>query len=506
MALLYLAAIAFTIYIFTNRILHKIRNLPPTPFPTLPIIGHLYLFSNPLHRALARISSRHGPIIFLRFGSRPVLLISSPSAANDCFTKNDLVFANRPKLMSGNILGYNYTSLSWSPYGDNWRNLRRIATIEILSSHRLQLLSSVRIDEVRRLICRLDKGSRSGETVNMKKSLFELMSNVMTMMIAGKRYFAEEEETMKAEKFREMVEATFRLSGATNHLDFLPVLKWIGVRGLEKELMELMEKREKWLLEMIDGNRRSIEGIEMEDEQIGGGRKKTMIELLLSLKESEPEYYTDSKIGSIIWVLLAAGTDTSAGTMEWALSLLLNNPKILKKAQDEIDEKVGFERILEESDLAQLPYLHCIITETMRLFPVGPLLVPHESSDDCSVGGYRVPRGTMLLVNVSAIQNDPELWENPNEFRPERFEGLDRSREEFKLFPFGMGRRRCPGEGLAMRMIGLTLGSLIQCFDWERLDKEMVDMTEGRGLTMHKAHPLIAKCRSRPIVSSLLSN
>ncbi|XP_047322882.1 cytochrome P450 81Q32-like [Impatiens glandulifera] len=505
MSPLYLAAIALIIYIFTNQILHKILNLPPTPFPTLPFIGHLHLLSKPLHKTLAKISAIHGPITYLRFGSRPVLLISSPSAAKQCFTTNDVAFANRPKLMAGKILGYNYTSLAWAPYNENWRNLRRIATNEILSSHRLQMQSGVRIDEVRRLICRLDRGSRLNETVNMKKMLFDLMLNVMTMMIAGKRYFGEETAAVEAEaeRFREMVAETFRVSEASNLLDFLPGLRWIGVRGMEKRLIELQERKEKWLkVMMIEEQRRSA------GDKIGGGgrKKKTMIQLLLSLKETEPEYYTDHKIGSIIWVLLAAGTDTSAGTMEWALSLLLNNPKVLKKARDEIDEKIGFDRLLDESDLAQLPYLNCVITETMRIFPVGPLLIPHESSEDCSIGGYRVPRGTMLLVNLSAIQNDPGLWENPNEFRPERFEGLDETRDEFKLFPFGMGRRRCPGEGLALRMIGLTIGSLIQCFDWERVGNEMVDLTEGGGLTMHKASPLMVKCSSRPIITSLLLN
>lgn len=203
--------------------------------------------------------------------------------------------------------------------------------------------------------------------------------------------------------------------------------------------------------------------------------------------------------------MLAAGTDTSSGTMEWALSLLLNNPESLAKSQTEIDNQIGQSRLIEESDLANLPYLRGIINETLRMYPSGPLLVPHESSEDCTVGGFHVPRGTMLLVNAWAIHNDPKLWLQPEQFKPERFLNVQEERDGFIWLPFGTGRRGCPGEGLANRIVGIALGSLIQCFEWERRSEEMVDMTEGAGLTMPKARPLIAKYRPRPTMLALLS-
>ncbi|KAI3773736.1 hypothetical protein L1987_48267 [Smallanthus sonchifolius] len=204
-------------------------------------------------------------------------------------------------------------------------------------------------------------------------------------------------------------------------------------------------------------------------------------------------------------VILAAGTDTSISTMEWAMSLLVNNPIVLKKAQAEIDNYVGQNRRVEESDMSILPYLSCIIKETMRMFPPGPIL-PHESAEDCIVGGYHVPKGTMLLVNVWGIQNDPNVWDDPKTFRPERFEGLEGFRDGFKLFPFGYGRRSCPGEVMAMRLLALGLGSLIQCFEWERTSESEVDMSEGtEGLSLKKAVNLMAVCRPRPKMLNLLS-
>ena len=201
--------------------------------------------------------------------------------------------------------------------------------------------------------------------------------------------------------------------------------------------------------------------------------------------------------------MLFAGTDTNAVTIEWAMSNLLNHPSMLRKLKDEIDSQVGQERLIDEPDLSKLPYLQNIIYETLRLHPPAPVLIPHMSSADCVVGGYDVPRGTMLLVNAWAIHRDPALWEDPLSFKPERFE--IREGENFKMLPFGLGRRACPGIALAHRGVGLTLGSLIQCSEWERVGKEEVDMEEGIGLTLPKAQPLEAMCKARPIMHKILS-
>ncbi|KAB1220279.1 Cytochrome P450 81D1 [Morella rubra] len=485
--------------VLAKHFLPKIQNLPPSPFPSLPVIGHLYLLKKPLHRTLSNISNRCGPILLLQFGSKPVLLISSPSAAEECLTRNDIVFANRPRVLAGKYLGYNFTSLTWAPYGDHWRNLRRISSIEILSSHRLQTLTDIRSDEVRCLVRRLLRAGQNPRPVDMKSVLFELTLNVIMRMIAGRRYYGDSvAEADEASKFREIVTETFLLGSVTNIADFLPVLRWLGVGGIEKRLILLRKMRDNFMQSLI---------LEHRQMRCGGEEKKkrTMIEVLLDLQESEPEYYKDEIIRGLMLVLLSAGTDTSAGTMEWTMSLLLNNPQVLKKAQTEIDKCVGYDRLIDESDLPKLPYLRCIINETLRMYPVGPLLAPHESSEDCLVGGFKVPRGTTLLVNLWAIQRDPKIWEDPNTFKPERFEGIEGVRDGFRFMPFGSGRRGCPGEGLAMRVVGLALGSLIQCFEWERIGEEMVDMSEEAGLTLTKARPLQANCRPRPTMVNLLS-
>lgn len=137
-----------------------------------------------------------------------------------------------------------------------------------------------------------------------------------------------------------------------------------------------------------------------------------------------------------VQVLLTAGTDTSAGTMEWAMSLLLNNPQVLKKAQEENYNLVGHYRLIGESNLVELPYLHCIINKTLRMYPARPLLELRESSEDCSMGGFHFPRGTMLLVNLWAIQNDPTIWYEPMNINAERFDGFEGVRDGFNKISF----------------------------------------------------------------------
>ncbi|KAF5468162.1 hypothetical protein F2P56_012339 [Juglans regia] len=341
-------------------------NLPPSPF-SLPIIGHFHLLKQPVYQSLETLSLKYGPLLFLKFGSRPVLVVSSPSAVEECFTKNDIIFANRPRTMAGDILTYNSTAPAWAPYGHLWRNLRRIVNIQIFSKKSLQNFS----------------------------------------------------------------------------------IMW------EEEFYQ------KLIL--------------------------TLLEYLM------------------LQMMFAAGTDTTATTMEWAMSLLLNHPEVLQKVKAEIDNQVGHKRLLNDSDLVKLPYLRSVVNETLRLYPPTPLLLPHCSAEDCTVGGYTIPEGTTLLVNAWAVHRDPRNWEEPNSFKPERFEGFNGEREGFRFIPFGIGRRACPGAGMGHRIVSLGLGALIQCFDWERLDKEMVDMSPASGFLLSKAKPLEALRSPRHSLENLLS-
>ncbi|XWS41834.1 hypothetical protein CRYUN_Cryun17cG0116700 [Craigia yunnanensis] len=470
----------------------KNKNLPPSPFG-LPILGHLHLLKVPLHRTLFTLSQKYGSIFSLRFGSRLVVVITSPSAVEECFNKNDIILANRPRLIMGKYVGYNYTTLGLASYGDHWRNLRRLTTLEIFSSNRLNMSSSIRRDEINSLIRRLCRVSVKGfAKVELKTMFSELTFNIIMRMIAGKRYYGDEASgTEEAREFRKLIEELFELAVSSYPGDFLPLLSRVDYNGYIKKVKVRAKNVDGFAQGLIDEHRRNKGELKF---------KNSMISHLLTLQESQPGYYTDEIIKGL--TMLFAATDTTAVTLEWTMSNLLNHSHVLEKARAELDTQIGQEQLVEETDLSKLHYLQNIIAETLRLYPAVPLLLPHMASDYCTIGGYEIQSETIVLVNAWAIQRDPELWEDSTSFKPERFEGKES--ETHKLMPFGLGRRACPGMGLAHRVVGVALGSLIQCFEWERVSEKEIDMTEGKGLTMPKVEPLEAMCKARHITNKVL--
>lgn len=206
--------------------------------------------------------------------------------------------------------------------------------------------------------------------------------------------------------------------------------------------------------------------------------------------------------------MFVAGTETSTVTIEWALSQLLSHPEAMHKLRSEIDSNIGAERLLNESDLSKLPYLRCVVNETLRLCPPVPLLLPRYTYEDCVIGGYRIPKNTTLMVNAWAVHRDPKVWEEPEKFMPERFEAMEKEKDQgcnYKFVPFGMGRRSCPGNNMGLRTVCMAVGTLIQCFDWEIAEK---DKTNGDGIatiSLKKAKPLEAMCSPRKSAIPFLS-
>ncbi|KAH7660756.1 Cytochrome P450 E-class group I protein [Dioscorea alata] len=495
--------VSIALILITKLYLHNHSSKPLA----LPILGHLHLLQNPIHQSLNKLTQKHGHILHLLFGSRRALIVSSPSAAKECFTNNDIIFANRPLMLFREHFGYNDTAVGTAPYGQHWRELRRFVAIHALSPSRFPSFSP----DVHSLMLKLYSGAGEGynnfKKVEVKDMLFEMMMNLMSGMIAGKKYYGEGYEDLKeGRKFREVVEEVFLLSGTSTVEDFIPFVRWMGISGAEKRMEKVGKELDKIYQKIIEDRRRVgkwKEYVDGHDQE----KKGNIIDVMLAMQEKDKNNYSDVAIKGMITTLLTAGTMTVAATMEWAMALLLNHPNALKKVKAEIKEQVGHSHLINNSDISKLHYLNNVIKETLRLFPAAPLLVPHESSQDCTVSGSHIPKGTMLLVNVYAMQRDNQLWDNPLEFKPERFDSDDivRGDEGYKYLPFGTGRRRCPGESLSWNIMGLTLGALFQCFEWERVGKELVDLSEGVGISLPMAKPLQAMYKPCMDMHSVLS-
>ncbi|CAM8977180.1 unnamed protein product [Rhodiola kirilowii] len=489
--------ISIVIYFFNTLILQNWRKqqlLPPSP-RSLPVIGHLHLLKSPLHRTFQTLSAQYGPVFGLKLGNQYTVVVSSPAAVEECFARNDLVLADRAQIIAAKHLQYDCTTMAAANYGDHWRNVRRISNQEVFSVSRQNTFLSIRQDEVKSMIKSLFCLTRqSTQKVEMKSKINELAFNVIVRIVTGKRYYGEgAEDSAEAKEFLEMIPAMLELSAASNPADFLPFLRLFDFGGNEKKMIKLKKRVDQFLQNLIDECKRN-----------GGGVAQSMLKNILPLQESDSVSISNKTIKGLMVVLIVAGTDTAAVTIEWAMSLLLNNPVKLKKARSELDAMISPGRLVDEADLPKLTHLRGIVNETLRLYPAAPLLVPHYSSAECTIQGFHIPRGTMLFVNAWAIHRDPEVWEDPVNFKPERFENVEET-YAYKLIPFGMGRRSCPGASMAYKVVGLALASLIQCFDWERIGEEEVDMREGDGLTMPKLKPLEAMCQPRNIMMDVLS-
>ncbi|CAI9117420.1 OLC1v1018813C1 [Oldenlandia corymbosa var. corymbosa] len=456
---------------------------PPGP-PKLPIIGNLHQLGNLPHRSLHHLSNKCGPLMLLRLGSVNTLVVSSADMAREIFKSHDLAFSGRPVLCAGKKLAYNGSAVSFAPYGEYWREMRKVLVLELLSVKKVQFFEAIRDEKIASMLKSIaDCISSEKMPINLSKLAISLSNNVICRVAFGRIYDEKSE-------FDRILYETQELLGEVNVADFVPWLGWInnfnGMNSrIDKNFRELDEFFDKVITEHLDPNRARCR----EEEDI--------VDVLLRLQRnsSQPNRPTDEHVKGVLADVLAAGSDTSAATLEWTMAELIRNPSVMKKAQMEIREICEGKDKVEETDLAKLKYLKCVVKESLRMHPPLPLLIPRETLEDCIVGGYTIPAKTRVFLNVTAISNDPKCWDNPEEFNPERFldSGVDFRGQNFELLPFGAGRRSCPGINFAVPLVELALANLLLVFDWvtpEGIVAEDLDMEEGLGLTVHKKTPL----------------
>ncbi|KAH9300194.1 hypothetical protein KI387_011777, partial [Taxus chinensis] len=235
----------------------------------------------------------------------------------------------------------------------------------------------------------------------------------MLGMIAG-RGKGMSRDSEEAAQFKRLVEESFVLTVRFLVGDYVPFLSWVG-RDIQAAMKNVFRKVDVFMTELVNDHRHRRR------TQVGY-RDEDLIDVLISETDSHeiPSDDNDIAVKATAYGLIAPGIDTSSVTIEWALAALLQHPHVLSKAQQELDSRIGRERLVEESDLHKLKYLEAIVKETLRLYPAAPILIPRESIEACVVGGYHVPAGTMVIVNAWKIQRDPAVWKRPTEFDPER--------------------------------------------------------------------------------------
>lgn len=460
----------------------------------------------PPHRVLAALAAIHGPLMHLRLGSFHAVVASSAETARLVLKTHDLAFADRPRTAAGEHAAYGYRGIVHTPYGAYWRMARKLCATELFSARRVDSYEHIRAQEMRALAQGLFESR--GRAVAVREHLANAtLRNILRMSVGEK--WSGCYGSADGEEFRRTLDEAFAVTGAVSNVgEWVPWLGWLDVQGCVRRMKRLSKVHDRFLEQILHEHE---ERRRREAAVAGTGESaaRDLVDVLLQLAEEKdgPESearLTRDGVKAFVLDIIAGGTESSAVTMEWAMSELLRRPDALAAATDELDRVVGRDRWVTERDLPHLPYIDAVVKETMRLHPVGPLLVPHLAREDTMVAGYDVPAGARVLVNVWAIARDPASWpDQPQEFRPERFariSAVDVRGQHFELLPFGAGRRMCPAYNLAMKVVAGGLANLLHGFAWRLPDGVSpvdVSMEELVGLSTRRKVPLVAVAEPR---------
>lgn len=463
--------------------------LPPGPRPW-PVVGNLLQIEPVRFRCFWNWSKKYGPIMSVWFGSTLNVVVSSTELAKEVLKDNDQLLADRPRSRSAEKFSRNGQDLIWADYGPHYVKVRKVCTLELFSPKRLEALRPLREDEVTAMVesifndCSKQEGI--GKPLVVKKYLSAVAFNNITRIAFGKR-FVNEEGKMDPQgvEFKEIVATGLKLGASLTMAEHIPYLRW-------------MFPLEEGAFAKHGARRDNVTKAIMEEHTLArekSGAKQHFVDALLTLQEKY-DLSEDTIIG-LLWDMITAGMDTTAITVEWAMAELVSHPRIQQKAQEELDRVVGRDRVINETDFPHLPYLQCITKEALRLHPPTPLMLPHKATQNVKIGGYDIPKGSNVHVNVWAVARDPAVWKDPETFRPERFieEDVDIKGHDYRLLPFGAGRRICPGAQLGINLVQSMLGHLLHHFIWappEGMKAEDIDFSENPGLVTFMAKPVQA--------------
>ncbi|KAF7014642.1 hypothetical protein CFC21_028620 [Triticum aestivum] len=438
---------------------------PPGP-AAVPVFGNWLQVGNDLnHRFLARLSARYGPVFRLRLGVRNLVVVSDPRLATEVLHTQGVEFGSRPRNVVFDIFTANGADMVFTEYGDHWRRMRRVMTLLFFTARVVQQYRSMWEAEMDGVVSdlRADSAAR-GAGVVVRRRLQLMLYNIMYRMMFDARFDSVHDPMfVEATKFNSE-RSRLAQSFDYNYGDFIPILRPF-LRGYLNKCRDLQTRRLAFFNSNYVEKRRKVM-----DTPGDKNKLRCAIDHILAAEKSGE--ITPENVIYIVENINVAATETTLWSIEWALAEVVNHPDVQRKVRGEIRDVLGDDEPITESSISKLAYLQAVIKETLRLHSPIPLLVPHMNLEEASLGGYTIPKGSKVVVNAWWLANNPELWEKPEEFRPERFldeeSNVDATvggKVDFRFLPFGVGRRSCPGIILALPILALIVGKLVRSFE-----------------------------------------
>ncbi|KAG4944207.1 hypothetical protein JHK82_048351 [Glycine max] len=476
-------------------------NIPPGPWK-LPIVGNLHqLVTSSPHKKFRDLAKIYGPMMHLQLGEIFTIVVSSAEYAKEILKTHDVIFASRPHFLVSEIMSYESTNIAFSPYGNYWRQVRKICTLELLSQKRVNSFQPIREEELTNLVKMI--GSQEGSSINLTEAVHSSMYHIITRAAFGIRC-KDQDEFISAIKQAVLVAAGFNIG------DLFPSAKWLQlVTGLRPTLEALFQRTDQILEDIINEHR---EAKSKAKEGHGEAEEEGLLDVLLKFEDGNDSNQsiclTINNIKAVIADIFGGGVEPIATTINWAMAEMIRNPRVMKTAQVEVREVFNIKGRVDETCINELKYLKSVVKETLRLHPPAPLILPRECQETCKINGYDIPVKTKVFINAWAIGRDPNYWSEPERFYPERFidSSVDYKGGNFEYIPFGAGRRICPGITFGLVNVELTLAFLLYHLDWKLpngMKNEDFDMTEKFGVTVARKDDIyLIPATSRPFLGN----
>nr|VDD57231.1 unnamed protein product [Brassica oleracea] len=455
---LFISLVALIIF---KKLLPSKRKL--TPGPTgLPIIGNLHQLGGLLHSTLHKLSLEHGPVMLLRFGVVPVVVLSSKEAAKEVLKTHDLETCSRPKLAGLKLFSYNFKDIGFTQE-----------------------------EEGDLLVKEMSKSAQTQTLVDLRKALYSFTAGVILRLAFGQNFH--ECDFIDMDRVEVLVQEAETSVGALAFTDFFPTgLGWLvdRISGQHSRMNKAFSRLTSFFQHVID------EHMKAGQTQDHSDLVSAMLDMINRPTKSGSFKVTSHHLKAMMTDVVLAGINAGVTTMIWTITELTRHPRVMNKLQEEIRTTLGFnkERIIEE-DLEKVEYMKLVIKESFRLHPPAPLLLPRQTMSEIEIQGYTIPKNSMIKINTYTIGRDPKCWTEAEEFIPERFSdtSINFKGQHFELLPFGAGRRSCPGMALGMANLELGLLNLLYFFDWSLpngMAIEDIDMDEAGDLNIAKKVPL----------------
>ncbi|OCT57159.1 hypothetical protein XELAEV_18003904mg [Xenopus laevis] len=438
----------------------------PNSLPCLPFIGSLLHIGNhlPPHILFCKLQEKYGSLYSFRMGSHYIVIVNHHEHAKEVLLKKGKTFGGRPRAVTTDILTRNAKDIAFANYSPSWKFHRKVVHAALSMFGEGTVAIEKIISREATSLCQ-SLISFQDNPLDMAPELTRAVTNVVCALCFNTRYKRCDPE------FEEMLAYSKGIVDTVAKDSLVDIFPWLQI--FPNKDLDILKRsvaiRDKLLQKKLKEHKEAFCNEEVND------LLDALLKAKLSMENnnsniSQEVGLTDDHLLMTVGDIFGAGVETTTTVLKWTIAYLLHYPEVQTKIQEELDFKVGFGRHPVLSDRRILPYLDATISEVLRIRPVAPLLIPHVALQESSIAEYTIPQDARVVINLWSLHHDPNEWENPEEFNPERF--LDENGNHVyspsqSYLPFGAGIRVCLGEALAKMEVFLFLSWILQRFTLE---------------------------------------